>query len=325
MRRTSALALLVLLSAAAVRASCGSSSCPLDLNALNAPVAGQFGFDLSFQYINQNRPMIGTRGALVGEIPTDHDEVRTTNRIATAALAYAVSRDLQISASVPWISRSHLHIADGVPERFNLNSIGDVVLQSRYRVFANQRATGGGLWAIAGVKLPTGKHDLTNANGATAEVTLQPGSGTTDGIVGLSWQSGTHAASAISGSMGNIAVMPLFATATYQFRTGDVHGYRLGNELQLSTGLGYPLTRNVTGLLQVNGRVRAKDRIVSGGFDPDTLFTGGTYVYASPGVRVDTHGVGVYALVQLPLYQKVNELQLTSRANLVAGVQHRFR
>lgn len=324
--RTSALALLLLLSAAGVRAGCGSSSCPLDLNALNAPVAGQFGFDLSLQYINQNRPMIGTRGALVGEIPSDHAEVRTTNRIATASLAYAASRDLQVSASVPWISRSHLHLADGTtPESWNLSAIGDVVLQSRYRIFSNARATAGGLWAIGGVKLPTGPHDLRNSAGETAEVPLQPGSGTTDGVVGLSWQSGTRAAAAISGSMGNVAVVPFFATATYQFRTGDVHGYRLGNELQLSTGVGYPLKRNVTALLQINGRVRAKDRIVSGAFDPDTLFTGGTSVYVSPGVRIDTRGVGVYVIAQLPLYQKVNALQLTSRANFVAGVQHRFR
>ncbi|HEX9163593.1 MAG TPA: hypothetical protein VF980_17940 [Thermoanaerobaculia bacterium] len=325
MPKSWSLAAVVFLAASALHASCGSSSCPLDLNALNAPVAGQLGFDLSFQYINQNRPMIGTRGAFVGEIPTDHNEVRTTNRIATATLAYAVSRDLQLSASVPWISRSHLHLVGTTPETWDLNAIGDVVLQSRYRLIANRHATAGGLWAIAGVKLPTGAHDLRNADGELAEVTLQPGSGTTDGIVGLSWQSGTRAVTAISGSMGNVAVIPFFATATYQVRRGDVNGYRMGNELQVSSGLAYPVARNVTGLMQINGRVRAHDRIVRGEPDPDTLFTGGNYVYASPGVRVDTHGVGVYALVQIPLYQHVNELQLTSRANVVVGVQHRFR
>lgn len=326
MRRMFSLVVVSLFMALPAHASCGSSSCPLDLNSLNAPVAGQFGFDLSFQYINQNRPMIGTRGALIGQIPSDHDEVRTTNRIATASLAYAVSRDLQLSASVPWISRSHLHLREGAtPQSWNLSGVGDIVLQSRYRIFANQHATAGGLWAIGGVKLPTGAHNLRNAEGETAEVTLQPGSGTTDGIVGLSYQSGLRKAAAIEGAMGNVAVLPFFATATYQFRTGDASGYRLGNELQLSAGSAYSFTRTVVGLLQINGRVRAHDRIVRGEPDPDTLFTGGSYVYFSPGVRIDTHGVGVYALLQLPLYQRVNELQLTSRANVVVGMQHRFR
>jgi len=326
LRRTLSLAVIALALAASARASCGSSSCPLDLNALNAPVAGQLGFDLSFQYINQYRPMIGTHGALIGEIPTDHVEVRTTNRIATAALTYAVSRDWYVSASVPWISRSHYHLEGGVtPESWNLNAIGDVALQTRYRIFANQRTTGGGLWAIGGVKLPTGPHDLRNREGEMAEVTLQPGSGTTDGIVGLSWLTGTSRSTGVAGPMGNVAVVPFFATATYQFRTGDVNGYRLGNELQVSGGTAYPLSRTAVALLQINGRFRAHDRTVNGEFDPDTLFTGGTYVYASPGIRVDTHGMGVYALVQIPLYQKVNLLQLTSRANVVVGVQHRFR
>ncbi|HSP16077.1 MAG TPA: hypothetical protein VLV78_15130 [Thermoanaerobaculia bacterium] len=317
--------LVALCLASSAEASCGSSSCPIDLNALNAPIAGQLGLDLSFQYINQNRLQIGTRGASVGEIASDHDEMRTTNRITTAALAYAVSRDLQLSVSVPWISRSHTHLEGSLPESWNLKALGDITLQSRYRLIANNHATAGGLWAIAGVKLPTGAHDLRNAHGELAEVTLQPGSGTTDGIVGLSWQSGTRRSAAIAGAMGNVTVVPFFATATYQLRRGDVGGYRIGNELQVSSGMAYPLSQNLTGLLQVNGRIRAKDQIVRGEPNEDTAFTGGTVVYASPGIRYDVRGAGLYAIVQVPVYQRVNELQLTSRANVIVGVQHRFR
>ncbi len=325
MRRLLSFAFVFLFTSVSLHASCGSSSCPLDLNALNAPVAGQLGFDLSFQYINQTQPMIGTRSAFYGELPSDHTEIHTKNAITTASLAYALSRDLQLSVALPYVSRSHLHVENGAPQSWNLNAIGDLVLQSRYRVLANQRATAGGLWVIAGIKFPTGPHDLRNSQGDMAEVTLQPGTGTTDGIVGLSWQSGIRAHSRVNDFMGNIAVVPFFATATYQFRHGDVNGYRVGNDFQVSTGAAYPLAHDLFALLQINGRVRAQDRIVSGEFDPDVLFTGGTYVYATPGFRVDTHSIGVYALVQIPLYQRVNGLQLTSRANVVAGVQHRFR
>jgi hypothetical protein len=291
-------------------ASCGSSSCPIDLNALNAPIAGQLGVDLSFQYVNQDR-RIGK--AFAG----DHDEIRTTNRITTAALAYAVSRDLQLSVSVPWISRSHTHLDAAVPESWSLNSLGDIALQSRYRLIADSRATAGGLWAIAGVKLPTGVHDLRNANGEVAEVTLQPGSGTTDGIVGLSWQSGTRHASAISGALGNVTVVPFFASATYQFRHGGVDGYRIGNELQINSGVGYPLSPIAVGLLQINGRIRERDH--------GDEFTGGTVVYASPGIRFDVRGAGLYAIVQIPVYEHMNALQLASHENVVFGIQHRFR
>ncbi|HEY3056348.1 MAG TPA: hypothetical protein VGK31_10515 [Thermoanaerobaculia bacterium] len=332
MRRVSS-AIALLLFAASLRASCGSSSCPIDLNALNAPVTGQIGFDLSFQYINQNRPRIGTHSAFVGEIPTDHDEVKTTNRIATALLTYAATNNLQLTLAVPWVSRSHLHFTaiDGestvngsFPESWKFDGVGDIVLQSRYRFVANSRATSGGLWLITGVKLPTGSHDKRNALGDIAEITLQPGSGTTDGILGLSWQSGISRPSGLSGPLGHYAVIPFFVSATYQARAGDVDGYRLGNELQVSSGTAIPISDSVVALLQLNGRVREKDRIVSGPPEEDTDFTGGKYLYASPGVRFDVRGVGVYAIVQLPLYQNVNRLQLTSRSNWIVGLQHRF-
>jgi hypothetical protein len=122
--------------------------------------------------------------------------------------------------------------------------------------------------------------------------------------------------------MGNYALVSYFATATYQARTGGIDGYRAGNELQVNAGTGYPLTNDVVALLQVNGRFREKDH----GPDPaETDFTGGTHVYVSPGLRVDVAQAGVYAIVQFPVYQKVNELQLTSRVNMIVGVQHRFR
>ena len=53
--------------------------------------------------------------------------------------------------------------------------------------------------------------------------------------------------------------------------------------------------------------------------------TGGTFVYASPGLRIQLpRGSSLYGYVQLPLYQRVNGLQLTSRVNYLGGIQQRF-
>ena len=82
-RRLSVAALCFIFLAAPLRASCGSSSCPLDLNVLNQPLKDHFTLDLSLQYIDQDQPRIGRHDAHVGEIPGEHhDEVRTINRIA---------------------------------------------------------------------------------------------------------------------------------------------------------------------------------------------------------------------------------------------------
>lgn len=319
-------------------ASCGTSSCPLDLRSLTQPARGGFTLDLSYQYIDQDQPRIGTRKAHIGKIPGEHhDEVRTVNRITTALLTWAPTDRVALSVGLPFVSRDHNHLGSSdahgrfpmasehnvIPESWHLDGIGDVVLEGRVAIANVNPATRSGLWAIGGVKLPTGAHDLKNHDGEVGELPMQPGSGATDGLVGLSYQGGIVRPTASAGDAGNFAIVPYFVTATYQFRTGDADGYRLGSELQLSAGGAYPLLRNVDVLLQVNSRFRAKDRIDESASEEE--FTGGTFVYASPGARLRLgSAMAVYALVQLPVYQDVNALQLTSDANYVVGVQTRF-
>ena len=310
-RRLLVVTIVVFLTTPRLHASCGSSSCPLDTSALFLPFARGFTLDLSLQYLDQDQPRIGTRAARIGEISgPHHDEVRTMNRIATALLTYAPTPRLHLSAAIPFVSRDHDHLASShahgrgllpqhntIPEAWHLEGVGDVMLQARANVASH-------LWLIGGVKLPTGEHELRNPDGEIAELPVQPGSGTTDGIVGVSYQ------------------RSWFFTATYQFRTGDSDGYRLGNELQLNAGSVHTFTPRLDLLLQLNARIRAKDAIED---EPEEeAFTGGTFVYASPGLRFSLHRASVYAIVQFPLRQDVKALQLTSDRNYVVGLQTRF-
>jgi len=343
---------LALASAPTLRASCGSSSCPLDTNALNRLKPGQFAFDVLFQYIDQDQPRIGTRDAEVGEIPGEHhDEVRTINRSTTALFSYAPKERLHLSIAVPYISRDHEHLASGhehagrgglpgtpeqneIPESWDLDGIGDIVIQGRAAVTRPDPVTQSALWFIGGLKLPTGGTDETNDEGEVAELPVQPGTGTTDGIIGLSYDGGLRRQTRLTGPAGNIAIVPYFVTATYQFRSGDSNGYRVGNEFQLNAGGVYPIGRGVDVLLQLNTRIREKDEIDDQAEEarthadaeplPEEDLTGGTYVYVSPGLKFSLGSSAVYALVQLPVYQDVNGIQLTSSVNYLAGVQTRF-
>lgn len=315
-RWLSAIALVVFLFVPRLHASCGSASCPLDTNALHQLRKGEFTFELSQQYIDQDQARIGTHDAAIGEVHgPHHDEVRTLNRVATATLGYAPSDRVQLTLAIPYLSRDHDHLGEGVPESWQLRGTGDVVLQSRWNA-------AGGLWLIAGVKLPTGRDDLKNEDGEAAEIPVQPGSGTTDGIAGISYQRAFNMHTPVSGPLGNIALVPWFVTATYQFRGGATRGYRLGDEFQLSAGTVYPLTRRLDALAQLNTRIRQRDRIDD---EPDEEpFTGGTFVYASPGLRFSLGRTAVYTLVQFPIYERVNRIQLTSKQNYVIGLQTRF-
>jgi hypothetical protein len=308
--------LLFVFTAAALRldASCGSASCPIDLHALNRPMAGQFTLDLSLQYIDQDQPRILTRRARVGEIPSDHEELRTLNRAANLGLSYGVTDRLQLTATVPYIDRTHEHIetATGDLERWNLHGIGDTMVQARYRF-------GSDFWAMAGVKLPTGSSSETNGQ-ERAEVPVQPGTGSTDEIVGLAYEGGIVRASGAQGPLGNNAFIPLFISTSYR-RNGTAHDYTVGHELQVNAGTAYPLRSNMEVLLQANARVRGRDDSP----DPeDHELTGGRFLFLSPGVRISSGRAAWYALLQLPLYQRVNGIQLTAQHNVITGVQWRF-
>jgi hypothetical protein len=112
-----ALVALAILAPASLRASCGSESCPLDH--MSRWSENPFSFDVSYQYIDQDQPRISSEDASVGEIPRDHDEVRTLNRQTTARAIYRVGSAWSFSAALPWIDRYHEHIHEGEVERFN--------------------------------------------------------------------------------------------------------------------------------------------------------------------------------------------------------------
>src|SRR3954453_22245261 len=85
----------------------------------------------------------------------------------------------------------------------------------------------------------------------------------------------------------------------------------------------YPLTRTIHLLGQINGRMLGKDAV--GQTDENRDLTGGQYVYLSPGLRVLLASkTSIYGFVQVPIYQHVNGLQLTSKANYVAGIRKSF-
>ena len=49
--------------------------------------------------------------------------------------------------------------------------------------------------------------------------------------------------------------------------------------------------------------------------------TGGRYAYLSPGLQLELiDGMSLYGYYQLPLYQHVNDVQITSDRNLLVGI-----
>jgi len=320
-----ALSLLLSLTSPDAFASCGSSSCPIDLHALQFGDAGKFSLDLSFQYIDQDQPRIGSRRARIGEIASDHDEIRTINRLATLQLNYSASERFQIAVTLPYVSRSHEHFDEenARVERWNFADAGDAAVQARLRLFSSTQPAHSSLWLTGGVKLPTGSKRETGSTGEDAEVTIAPGTGSTDLLLGVTYQSGLLRNTTLAGELGHTTLIPFFVALNGRVNGSGTHDYRRGHEVQLNAGTEYPLTATIHLLGQVNGRMLGKDDV--GRTDENRDLTGGRYVYLSPGLRVLLRSkTSVYGFVQLPVYQHVNGLQLTSKANYLAGIRKSF-
>ncbi len=192
--------LLSVVATAKVEAGCGTTSCPIELSALSLFDPGRFSADLSFQYIDQDQPTIGSRDAEVGEIPSHHDEVRTINRIGTVSLDWRPGGAWELGFALPQISRFHRHLAAGehhheadgeepeastsgkhegeahgeerVVEQWRIDGVGDLLVQGRRRLWAGGSPAGGSLWASLGVELPTGATDEANEDGEVGEVPI---------------------------------------------------------------------------------------------------------------------------------------------------------
>ena len=189
-------------------------------------------------------------------------------------------------------------------------------MSARYRF-------GPAFWATGGIELPTGKRSPTNDDGEPADPTLAPGSGSVDIFGGVVYQTQIGVPSLSRGPLGNASVMPFFAGALYRHNGYGTDDYRQGRQLLVNAGVNYPLFAWLDVLGQVNADFRGKDDAGDTGEDPAN--TGRTSVYVSPGLRVGLPGgLGAYWLVQIPVYQRVNGIQLTSDYNLVTGVQARF-
>jgi hypothetical protein len=112
-----------------------------------------------------------------------------------------------------------------------------------------------------------------------------------------------------------------FGEAFYQSAFNSVDDYRPGDGFNLNLGLRYFGLESLTPQIQVNTRYVHHDT----GVASDTISTGGTLVYLSPGVTVPIPGdVELFAFVQIPIYQNLLGVQLAPTYTASLGARYMF-
>jgi hypothetical protein len=309
---------LVLGAAGDALASCGSAFCTVNSNWNLQGVAAEPGFraDLRYEYINQDQPRAGKDKVAVGQIPGDHDEVKTINRNYIATLDYTVNDRWGVTATLPVSDRSHFHLDNAtgtpVPEQWDFSRVGDIRVLGRYQLRSeNQQTQGLSYYGLNfGLKLPTGSRDVVNADGERAERSLQPGTGTTDLLLGAYYSQFLPNSNA-----------SWFVQGLWQAPLNSREDYRPGQRVAVDLGYRYEATDQLGLMMQLNALHRGKDSGLQA--EPDD--TGGQFLFVSPGASYAvTKSFQVYGFVQIPIYQRVNGVQLTAAWSAVVGLSTRF-
>jgi hypothetical protein len=309
---------LAALAPSAAQASCGSAFCAIntDWNIQGVYADPGARAELRYEYLNQDQLRKGSQAVAVGEVPSHHDEVSTLNQALFATLDYNWASGWGLSAIVPVVRRDHEHIhnhhGEAIPEAWDFTDLGDIRIAGRYQLPVGKPdpAQAQTVGLVLGLKLPTGKTDVTNGEGEPAERSLQPGTGTTDPLVGAYYQIQLPARG-----------LSFFAQGAYAAPLNSYDDYRPGERFTLDLGTRYQANPRLALLLQLNALWRGRDSGAQA--EPDD--SGGQYYFISPGVSVSvSRNVQLFVLAQLPIYQYVNGVQLTADWGATGGVGVRF-
>jgi hypothetical protein len=294
--------------------ACSSCGCPLtsDWESQGLTATPGLSFDLRYDYLNQTDLRSGGHGidrASISLPPDSEVEGKTRNHYATLMADYSPNQAWGFSVHLPYIDRYHETFAPGddVISTSKSRDVGDMRVVVRYQGFPLRQIVG----VQFGLKLPTGRfHDSFRGGpqaGAPLDRGLEPGTGTTDALIGL-----YH-----FGSLSQN--WDYFIQGMGQIPLRGRDNYKPGASFSFNTGVHYLGFERVTPQLQVNVKTGSRDT----GDQADGDNSGGTLVYFSPGATISlTSKLKIYGFIQLPVYQYVNGSQLTPKWIFSTGIHY---
>ncbi len=312
-----AVAALLLAAASADALACSACGCTLNADWATQGLTSRTGLtaDLRIDWFDQDDLRSGTgrvnRASL--QVPNGEEiQQHTINSNATLTLDYGLDADWGVTLMLPWLDRHHTTIAAGDTgiSSSRSSSIGDVRVLARYMGLSEEKD-----WGLQfGLKLPTGDShgvdfDGGPQQGEMVDRGLQPGTGSTDLLAGAFK----------FGAIGESA--DWFGQALLQIPVASDRAFKPGVGANLTAGVRYRGLGAVVPQVQFNSRIEKRET----GSEADTPNSGATLVYFSPGATFNvSEKASVYLFGQVPVYQRVNGMQLEPKWSLSAGVHAAF-
>jgi len=345
-RLAGALALLAAATCPTAVFACATCGCSLSTEAaMGYSDAPGWRISLEFDFINQDQLRSGTSAVSDSQVAAINDaggsqevEKQTINRYITLFVNYIPSPDWNLNLQVPIVDRSHdtygmatNPLTPDLISGASVFSLGDIRFIASYQGLLPTHNLGVQL----GISVPTGNYGGPNADGDgivgrhpvafdSGPNSRKPSPGN---LLDTSLQAGTGATQLIIGAYYYQAVSQDFdAFINGQFGAAVAHklnqpgeDFRPGNQATASFGVRYAANPEIVPQLQVNVTHKSTDQ----GVLADTISTGGTVVYLSPGVGASiTHNLQVFGFVQFPVYSRLNGIQLFPHWTASVGVSY---
>jgi hypothetical protein len=303
--------------------ACATCGCTLNSDAALGYFA-EPGFRLSFEYdyIHQDQLRSGRRA--ISSVPDGAELERDTlNRYLTLGLDYSPNADWNIDLRVPYVIRTHstygaYDSTQPLPPVSDSrgSSLGDMKWIASYQGLLPEHNFGVQL----GLKLPTGQYgtDVKFRSGPAAglplDASLQPGTGSTDIIVGAYYY---RAVGHNFDAFANVQYQS--AVTSKQSQPGN--DFRPGNSTAVTVGVRYEQDPHWVPQLQMNLLHKNVDR----GALADITDTAGDVAYLSPGLTARVVGsLYVYGFAQIPVYSNLVGNQLFPRYSFSVGGSYAF-
>lgn len=318
--------------------ACNTASCPLvTQNQGNLRDKGSFRLDLSYRFMDERRVVGEASGDGLGSrvdfeqgqvFSGHHQDKGMQHRLLQLEAAYGVTRRLTVFGTLPILNDrdhqqyemvvpgeeipTHTHsaavpgaVVSSIVGAHGARGFGDVQLGALVAIRARPDTP---VIARVAVELPTGDYDRVDDRGTIERPDIQPGSGSTDWILGLQ-----HAR-----PLGGV----IFFTAASVTLTGaNPLLYRFGDEFDLSAGV----SRQAGKRAQISGQLSLRQWGHDQFRGAEVPNTGATLVSLVPGVRVSVpRRFAVYVYAKLPLYQSPNGVQLLPKIDLITGIAKSF-
>jgi hypothetical protein len=286
-------------------------------------------FELRYDYLNQNQLRSGsstTTEAAAAAMQGYNQEVEssTINNYLTLSAQHDWT-NWAIRLILPFIERRHSTNGNGTGDptwngasphmgggayTSSATGLGDIrILGIKKNIFSLSQVN-----FTLGFKIPTGgshqtgtSTDPTTPGSVLVDPGLQLGTGTTDLITGLDYSFSLN------------EDWTYFAQFQFQTALNTVNNYHPGNSYNFNVGARYYGLKTLIPLLQINTHWAITDS----GSAADTISTGGTLVYLTPGLNERLgDSTSLYEMVQIPIYQYVDGVQLAPHFIFSVGLQY---